>query len=161
MVKFSNQTDFSAESNDLAKPAAPGHVVTPTTDVHTLGMVCGDYQDFGPISATQLEVTTSNPVANPYGPNSSPAIEVHVKNGAFTDLNDQGDFMVKDYATNTNAYARAFARAYNPILTWFLYFGGKITPINIRSNYYVRAHAVDSGSYCDSGVGATLNISHY
>src|SRR5581483_6309182 len=67
MVKFGNQTDFSAESNDLAKPAAPGHVVTPTVDAHTLGMVCGDVQDFGPVAATQLEVSTSAVVAHPYG----------------------------------------------------------------------------------------------
>jgi len=161
MVKFANQTDFTAESNDLAKPAAPGHVVNPTTDTHTLGLICGDYQDFGPIAASQLEVTTSSAVAEPYGPNSSPAIEVHVKNGAFTDLNDPGDFTVTDHATNGSASGRAFARAYSPIMTWFLWFGGKVTPINIRSDYYVRVHAIDPGSYCDSGVGATLNIAHY
>jgi hypothetical protein len=161
MVKFANQTDFTAESNDLAKPAAPGHLVTPTTDTHTLGLICGDYQDFGPIAASQLEVTTTNAVAEPYGPNSSPAIEVHVKNGAFTDYNDAGDFTLTDYATNSAASSRVFARAYSPILTWYLWFGGKITPINIRSDYYVRVHAIDPNSYCDSGVGATLNIAHY
>ena len=161
MVKFDNQTDFSAESNDLAKPALPGHTLTPTTDTHTLGMICDDIQDFGPIAATQVEVSTSGAFAEPYGPNSSPKIEIHVKNGAFTDLNDAGDFTVTDYATNADPSSRAFARAYSPILTWFLYWGGKFTPINIRSQYYVRAHATDPGSYCDSGVGATLKISHY
>ena len=161
MVKFANQTDFTAESNDLSKPAAPGHAVTPANESHTLGLICGDYQDFGPIAASQLEVSTSNAVAEPYGPNSSPAIEVHVKNGAFTDLNDAGDFTLTDYATNSSPYSRVFARAYSPILTWYLWFGGKVTPINIRSNYYVRVHAIDPGSYCDSGVGATLNIAHY
>jgi len=161
MVKFADQTDFTAESNDLAKPAPAGHTINPTADTHTLGMICGDYQDFGPIAASQLQVTTSGATAEPYGPNSAPAIEVHVKNGAFTDLNDPGDFVVTDYATNASAASRAFARAYSPILTWYLWFGGKVTPINIRSDYYVRVHAIDPNSYCDSGVGATLTISHY
>lgn len=156
MTRFENQTDFSAESNDPAHPAPAGHTVSPTTQSYPLGLICGDVQDFGPFNATQLEVSTSNPSAAPYGPNSAPKIEIHVKKGPFTSLSDLGDFTLVDNATDTTAKGRAFGRAYLPITT-------SLRPrrTGIRSSYYVRAIATDPNSYCDSEVGATLTVSHY
>ena len=164
MVKFANQTDFSAESNDPAHPAAPGHTLAPTVDTHALGLICGDYQDFGPIAAAQLQVSTSAPTAEPDGPNSAPKIEVHVKNGAFTSLADPGDFTLLDNATDPTDPGRAFGRAYSPIRLLRLpprpgHPAGP--PIALRSSFHVRVHAIDPGSWCDSEVGATLTVSHY
>ena len=164
MVKFANQTDFSAESNDQAHPASPGHTLAPTLESHALGLICGDVQDFGPIAATQLEVSTAAPTNTPAGPNSAPKIEVHVKKGAFTSLSDAGDFTLVDNSTDPSAPGRAFGRAYAPIRVL------RIPPgpgrpggpaVDLRSNWYVRAVATDPGSWCDSEMGATLNVSHY
>ena len=164
MVKFANQTDFSAETNDPAHPAPPGHTLAPTVDSHALGLICGDYQDFGPIAAAQLEVSTSAPAPEPDGPNSAPKIEVHVKKGAFTNLADPGDFMLLDDSTDPTDKGRAFGRAYAPIRVLRMpprpgHPGGPA--ITLRSSWYVRVHATDPGSWCDSAVGATLNVSHY
>lgn len=159
MTKFSNQTDFSAESNDTAQPAQPGHTVPPVTESFPLNMICGDYQVFGPFKSTQLEVSTSNATADPYGPNSAPKIEVHVKKGAFlSSPTDQGDFTLLDNSTDPSDKGRAFGRAYSPITHRFKYPYSKV---NLRSNYYVRVVATDSGSWCDSEAGATLHVSHY
>jgi hypothetical protein len=164
MARFANQTDFSAESNDQAHPAPPGHVVTPTVESHALGLICGDVQDFGPISATQLEVSTAAPTATPAGPNSAPRIEVHVKKGPFTNLSDPGDFTLLDNSTDPSDQGRAFGRAYAPIRVLRIpprpgHPGGPA--FDLRSSYFVRAVATDPNSWCDSEVGATLNVSHY
>ena len=163
MVKFANQTDFSAESNDPAHPAAPGHTVAPAVDTHAVGLICGDFQDFGPIAATQLEVSTAAPSSEPDGPNSAPRIEVRVKKGAFTDLADPGDFTLLDTSTDTSDAGRAFGRGYAPIRVLHLpprpgHPGGPA--IALRSSWFVRVHAIDPGSWCDSEVGATLKVSH-
>ena len=164
MVKFANQADFSAESNDQAHPAPPGHVVAPTVESHALGLICGDVQDFGPIAATQLEVSTAAPTAAPAGPNSAPKIEIHVKKGPFTNLSDPGDFTLLDNSTDPSDKGRAFGRAYSPIRVL------RIPPrpgrpagpaIDLRDNYWVRAVATDPNSWCDSEAGATLSVSHY
>ena len=164
MAKFANQTDFSAESNDLAHPAAPGHTIAPSVDTHALGLICGDFNDFGPIAATQLEVSTAAPVPEPDGPNSAPRIEVHVKRGPFTDLNDPGDFMLLDNSTDPSDKGRASGRAYAPLRVRFLPPHRGLPPrpaFNLRSDWYVRVHATDPGSWCDSAVNATLTVSHY
>jgi hypothetical protein len=130
-----------------------------------MGLICGDYQNFGPFSSTQLEVSTINPSAAPYGPGSAPKIEVHVKNGAFTDYNDPGDFTLVDNSTDVTAAGRTFGRAYSPMSLFYLPIGKPPlqhwVPMNFRSNYYVRVHAIDPNSYCDSEAGATLVVTHY
>jgi uncharacterized protein DUF2278 len=151
MVKFSNQTDFSAESDDVAHPAAPGHTLNSTTQTFPFGLICGDYKDFGPFSATQLEVATQNTTGQPEGPNSSPRVDVQVKRGAFTSLSDTGDFTVTDHSTDSTAAGRAFGRAYSAL-------HGRL---HVRSQYYVRLHAIDPGSWCDSADSGTLRISVY
>lgn len=162
MTKFANQTDFTTESNDLGTPSQGGHTRAPSDETHVLGMICGDVQTFGPIYATQLEFATSGAHAEPYGPGSAPKIEIHVKKGAaFTSLSDPGDYTVLDDAGNAAAAGRAFGRDYSAMLTLYLPIGGSTVPFNWRASYYVRAVAVDPNSYCDSGVGATLRISHY
>lgn len=165
MTKFRNQTDFTAEANDLAHPAAPGHTLTPTTQTFSAGGICGDYQDFGPFAATQLEVATSNMTATPYGPGSAPQLEVRVKNGAFANDADPGDLLLVDKSTDPGASGRVFARAYSPIWLFYLPTGkppwSTLHPVNIRSNYYVRIHAIDPNSYCDSSIAGTLTVSHY
>jgi hypothetical protein len=158
MTKFANQTDFTAEVNDVAHPALPGHVVNPTVETFPMGMICGDWLNYGPFYATQLEVSTNTPDAEPYGPGSAPKIEVHVKNGAFTSYDDMGDYTIVDNATDASAAGRAFGRAYSPM--WIFFWPGH-PAFDIRSAYYVRVHAIDPGSYCDSGVGANLRVSHY
>ena len=164
MVKFANQTDFSAETNDPAHPVPSGHTLAPSVDTHALGLVCGDYQDFGPIDAAQLEVSTAAPTPEPDGPNSAPGIEVHVKKGPFTSLADAGDFVLLDASTDPSDKGRAFGRAYAPIRLLRIpprpgHPGGP--SIALRSAWYVRVHAIDPGSWCDSAVGATLTVSHY
>jgi hypothetical protein len=164
MAKFANQTDFSAESNDPAHPAAPGHTVAPTVDTHAVGLICGDFQDFGPVAAAQLEVSTAAPSVEPDGPNSAPKIEVRVKKGPFTDLADPGDFTLLDNSTDPGDAGRAFGRAYAPIRLLRLpprpgHPGGPA--IALRANWYVRVHAIDPGSWCDSEVAATLKVSHH
>jgi hypothetical protein len=161
MTKFAAQTDFSAESNDLAKPALPGHIVAPTVENFPVGLICGDYQTFGPFSASQLEVATSAPYAEPYGPGSAPKIEVSVKKGAFASLSDPGDYTVVDTSTDASAAGRAFGRAYSPMSVIYFPIFGKLIPMNLRSSYYVRVHAIDPNSYCDSAVGANLRVSRY
>ena len=151
MVKFNNQTDFSAESNDLAHPAAPGHTLNATTQTFPFGLICGDYKDFGPFSATQLEVATQSTTGTPEGPNSSPRVEVYVKRGPFAGLGDTGDFTVTDRTTDATAAGRAFGRAYSPLQ-------GRG---HVRSQYYVRLHAIDPGSWCDSAASGTLRVSVY
>jgi hypothetical protein len=151
MVRFSNQTDFSAESDDAAHPAAPGHTLNPTTQTFPFGLSCGDYKDFGPFSATQLEVATQNATGTPAGPNSSPSVDVYVKRGAFTSQSDTGDFTVVDHSTDSAPAGRAFGRAYSP-----LHAGP-----HVRDDYYVRLHAIDPGSWCDSDAGGTLRVSTY
>jgi hypothetical protein len=161
MTKFAAQTDFTAESNDLAKPAAPGHVVAPTVENFPVGLICGDWQTYGPFSAAQLEVSTNSPYAEPYGPGSAPKIEVQVKKGAFTSYSDPGDYTVLDNATDATPAGRAFGRAYSPMSVFYLPLFGRYIPFNMRSDYYVRVHAIDPNSYCDSAVGANLRVSHY
>ena len=166
MTKFSNQSDFTAESNDVSLPALgilPGHPVTPTTVTFPVGLICGDIRDFGPFSAAQLEVSTSAASGVPDGPNSAPKIEVHVKNGAFLNLNDPGDFIVLDNSTDPSPNGRAFARAYSPmsimarpIITSPTV---KLDFFNVRSSFYVRLQAIDPGSWCDSEASATLTVS--
>ena len=164
MAKFANQTDFSAESNDLAHPAPPGHTITPTVETHALGLICGDFNDFGPVAATQLEVSTAAPSPEPDGPNSAPKIEVHVKKGPFTDLSDPGDFTLLDHSTDPSDRGRAFGRAYAPLRVRFrppIHGLPPHPPVNLRGDWYVRVHATDPGSWCDSAVNATLKVSHY
>jgi hypothetical protein len=161
MTKFSNQTDFSAESNDLSHPNLPGHTLptpTPAAQTYSLGLICGDYPTFGPFSATQLEVKTSGVTGSPAGPNSAPKMSIHVKSAPFTDYNDQGDFTVTDDAMS--ASGRAFARAYSPMSQ--IYFLPSHIWFNVRSNYYVRVEAIDApGSWCDSAIGGTLSVTKY
>jgi hypothetical protein len=168
MTKFSNQSDFTAESNDVSLPALgilPGHLIAPTTVTSPVGLICGDFQDFGPFSAAQLEVSTSAASGVPFGSHSAPKIEVRVKNGAFLNLNDPGDFIVLDNSTDPSAKGRAFARAYSPmsilarpIITFPTI---KFDFVNVRSSFYVRLHAIDPGSVCDSEASATLKVSKY
>jgi hypothetical protein len=137
--------------------------VASTLQSFTPGLICGDYQDFGPFSATQLEVSTASPNPEPDGPNSAPRIEVHVKKGPFTNLADPGDFTLMDNSTDPSAKGRAFGRAYAPIHRLRLPpVPGRAPapPIALRSSFHVRVHATDPGSWCDSAVGATLNVSH-
>jgi hypothetical protein len=160
MTKFDNQTDFSAESNDVTHPNLPGHTLptpTPAAQTYSLGLICGDYPTFGPFSATQLEVKTSGVVATPEGPGSAPKMNIHIKGAPFTDYTDQGDFTVTDDAMS--ATGRAFARAYSPMTS--LYFLPTHTWFNVRTNYYVRVEAVDPGSWCDSAIGGTLSVTKY
>jgi hypothetical protein len=166
MVKFANQTDFTAESNDVTKPALPGHVVAPTTQTYTVsGLVQNHTQTFGPIYATQLDVSTLNASANPNGPGSYPRLEVAVKNGAFTSDADPGDFVSTDYAYASGPSYRAYARAYAPLWVW--YFGTGFPPrppyhpIDIRGSYYVRVKTLDSGGYGGSSASATVSVSKY
>lgn len=164
MTKFANQADFSAESNDLAHPAAAGHQVTPTGETFNAGGVCGDFQDFGPFSAAQLELATAGPRAEPDGPNSAPKLEVHVKRGAFSSLDDPGDFTLLDNSTDPADTGRAFGRAYAPIrLLRLPPLPGHPPrpPIALRSSWFVRTHVTDPGSWCDSEVSVTLKVSHY
>jgi hypothetical protein len=118
-----------------------------------------------PFSAAQLEVSTSAASGVPFGSNSAPKIEVRVKNGAFLNLNDPGDFIVLDNSTDPSAKGRAFARAYSPmsilakpIITFPTI---KFDFVNVRSSFYVRLHAIDPGSVCDSEASATLKVSKY
>jgi|GEM_PF-1679805 len=162
MVKFANQTDFSAESNDLAHPALPGHTLPPTVETFQAGGICGDVRDFGPFPAAQLELRTTNPVPEPYGPNSAPKVEVRVKSTPFTSLSDPGDFTLVDNATDASDAGRAFGRAYAPIrIRWLPRPGHAPQPLAFRTSWYVRSIATDPGSWCDSEVGATLSVSHY
>ena len=164
MTKFANQADFSAESNDLAHPAPAGHQVMPTVQTFNAGGVCGDFQDFGPFSAAQLELSTASPLAEPDGPNSAPKLEVHVKKGAFTNLDDPGDFTLLDNSTDPTNAGRAFGRAYAPIrLLRLPPLPGHPphSPIALRSSWFVRTHVTDPGSWCDSEVSVTLKVSHY
>ena len=160
MTKFDNQTDFSAESNDVTHPNLPGHTLptpTPAAQTFSLGLICGDYPTFGPFNASQLEVKTSGVVGSPAGPGSAPKMNIHIKSAPFTDYTDQGDFTVTDDAMS--ATGRAFARAYTPI--WNLYYLPTHTWLNVRANYYVRVEAVDPGSWCDSAISGTLSVTKY
>lgn len=161
MTKFAAQTDFTAETKDLAVPALPGRKVTPTVENFAVGGICGDWNTYGPFTASELEVATSTPYAEPYGPGSAPKIEVRVKNGAFTSYDDPGDFMVLDNSTDATAAGRAFGRAYTPMSILRFPIGGRWYTFNVSGSYYVRVHAIDPGSYCDSAVGANLRVSHY
>ncbi|UXI70210.1 YukJ family protein [Tahibacter amnicola] len=159
MTKFAAQTDFSAEADDLSRPAPAGHTLAPATQTHTLGLICGDYMTYGPFNASEVEVSTSGTTAAPYGPDSAPKIEVRVKNGAFNDPSDMGDVTVIDETTKPSPLSRAFVRAYYPTWIFHWWTGGRPIPINIRGSYYVRVKATDPGSYCDSASGTTLKIS--
>lgn len=162
MVKFANQTDFSAETNDPAHPALPGHVVAPTVQTFATGGVCGDVRDFGPFAAAQLELSTSDAHPDPAGPDSAPALEVRVKKTPFTSLSDPGDLALTDHATDTSDKGRAFGRAYAPIRErWIVRPGRPPLHVALRGNWYVRTVATDPGSWCDSEVGATLKVSSY
>lgn len=162
MVKFANQTDFSAESNDLAHPAPAGHVVAPNVQTFATGGVCGDVRDFGPFAAAQLEISTADPHPDPAGPNSAPKLEVRVKKTPFTDLNDPGDLTLVDDATDATDKGRAFGRAYAPIrVRTILRPGRPPLQVALRTNWFVRTVATDPGSWCDSEVSATLKVSTY
>jgi len=161
MVKFKKQTDFSAESNDVTPGSQGGHTTASNTQTLPYGLICGDYQDFGPFSATQLEVQSLTPAnVEPYGPDSHPKYEVHIKNGAFTSLQDPGDVSMVDDAVDPGADARVFARLYSPLMT---IYGGwwHWGPHNVRSNFYVRVHAIDPNSYCDSALSASMTVKSY
>ncbi len=166
MTKFANQTDFTAESNDVAKPALPGHAVLPTTQTFAVsGLVQNHTQTFGPIYATQLEVSTVGASANPNGPGSYPRLEVAVKNGAFTSDADPGDYVSTDYTYAAGSNYRAFTRAYTPI--WVFHIGTGFPPrppyhpINVKGSYYVRVKALDSGGYGGSSASATVSVLKY
>jgi len=162
MVKFANQTDFSAETNDLAHPAPPGHTLAPTVQTFPTGGVCGDIRDFGPFAATQLELATFGAHPDPAGPNSAPKLEVRVKTTPFASLADPGDFALVDAATDPSDAARAFGRAYAPIrILRIPRPGHPPQQVSLRTNWYVRTVATDPGSWCDSEVSATLKVSHY
>jgi hypothetical protein len=162
MVKFANQTDFSAESNDPAHPAPAGHTLAPSVDSFQAGGICGDVRDFGPFAAAQLELRTIDPAPVPYGPNSAPKIEVHVKSQPFTSLSDPGDLTLQDDATDSSGAGRAFGRAYAPIRLLRVPRPGHPPPaLAFRTRWYVRTIATDPGSWCDSEVGATLVVAHY
>lgn len=163
MVKFANQTDFSAESNDLSHPAPAGHTLPPVEETFATGGVCGDVRDFGPFAATQLEIATTNAHADAAGPNSAPKLEVRVKKSPFTSLSDPGDLVLVDNATDAGGTGRAFGRAYAPLGMRLLPRGPSRPPLpmNVRTNWYVRTVATDPGSWCDSEVSAMLRVAHY
>jgi hypothetical protein len=163
MVKFANQTDFSAESNDLSHPAPAGHTVPPIQETFDTGGVCGDVRDFGPFPAAQIEISTSDAHADPAGPNSAPKLEVRVKKTPFASLSDPGDLVLLDNATESSDKGRAFGRAYAPLGLRLLPRGPSRPPlpINLRTNWFVRTVATDPGSWCDSEVSAKLKVSHY
>ncbi|HEX4792362.1 MAG TPA: DUF2278 family protein [Humisphaera sp.] len=164
MTRFNAQTDFSVESNDLSPTAPPGQPATPVIESFPAGGISGDVRTYGPFRAAELEVTTSAAHGVPAGPNSSPQIQVLVKNGAFTDLNDKGDFTVTDHAMDGSAAGRVFARAYSPLQQFFFPVGfppRRWIRINIYPSYYVRTIEIDPGSWNDSEADATLTIKHH
>lgn len=163
MVKFKKQNDFSAESNDVTPGTQGGHTIASTTQTLPFGLICGDYQDFGPFHATQLEVQSLTPGnVDPWGDNSHPKYEVHIKDGPFSSLQDPGDVSLVDDAVDPGADARVFARLYRPMLTTFRGWPRRwTTRRNLRRDFYVRVHAIDPDSYCDSALSASMRVTSY